>query len=267
MAELPEAVPLSRRCAGQGPSSGPALGLGLRMLHGILGARVAAETGYDWLFLDLEHGASDFRTLSETMLAALSVGLAPVVRVPGHDPADANRVLTNGALGVIFPHVDTAAQAAHCAAACRFAPEGSRGVPAFFPQLGLNKPPLAEATARLNRLTDVIVMIESAEAVANAPAIAATPGVDMLFVGASDLTVEMGRPGDYRDPTVQAALRRVAGACAAHGKIAGIGGVGDATLLAELGGLGYRFVLAGNDLDLFLPAARARVTALRPAAT
>lgn len=260
MAEPAEAVPLSRRCA----ERSPVLGLGLRVMQGILGARAAAETGYDWVFLDLEHGASDFRSLGETMLAVLAVGLAPVVRVPNHEAALAARVLTNGALGVIFPHVDTADQAANCAAACRFAPDGHRGVPAFFPQLGLGKVPLAEATARLNRVTDVIVMIESAEAVANAAAIAATPGVDGLFVGASDLTVEMGRPGGYRDAEVQAALRRVAEACATHGKRAGIGGIGDAALLGALVAEGYDFVLAGNDLDLFLPAARARAAALRP---
>jgi 2-keto-3-deoxy-L-rhamnonate aldolase RhmA len=234
------------------------------MLHGILGARAAAETGYDWIFLDLEHGSADFRTLCETMLAALAVGLAPVVRVPNHDPALAARVLTNGALGVIFPHVDTPQQAAACAAASRFAPEGHRGVPAFFPQLGLVKRPLADVTGRMNRLTDVIVMIESAQAVANAPAIAAVPGVDALFVGASDLTVEMGKPGEYRDPAVRAALARVARACAASGKQAGIGGIADAALLADLAAEGYGFMLAGNDLDIFLPAARARAEALRP---
>lgn len=256
-----DAPSLSRLCRARPP----ALGLGLRATAGTLGARLAAESGHDWLFLDLEHGAFAFDRLCETMLAALTVGVAPVVRVGSHDPAIANRVLTNGATAVIFPHVDTPEQAAACAAACRFAPQGIRGVPAFFPQLGLAKPPLAEATAQLNAMTDVVVMIEGREAVANAEAIAATDGVDMLFVGASDLTVEMGRPGAYRDPEVQAALAQVAAAAQAAGKLAGFGGIGDAALAQELCAQGYACVLAGNDLDLLLPAARARAAALRPA--
>ncbi|UCE31788.1 MAG: aldolase [Burkholderiales bacterium] len=234
------------------------LGLSLRMGLAPYAARVARTCGFDWVFIDLEHGPMSFETASDMALAALEAGITPVVRVAGHEPFHANRALTNGAVGVIFPHVDTAEQAQACARAARFAPVGIRGVPAVFPQLGFDKPPLAEATRRLNALTTVIVMIESAEAVANADAIAAVEGVDMLFVGASDLSVEMEQPGAYRAPAVRDALDRVAEAARRHGKFAGLGGIGDAALLAELVGQGYRFLLAGNDLDLFMKAARER---------
>jgi 4-hydroxy-2-oxoheptanedioate aldolase len=252
-------VSLSRLCI----SSPPALGLGLRIMSGALGARAAAAAGFDWLFLDLEHGQFSFDRLCETMLAAHVVGLVPVVRMGSLDPAFANRVLTNGATALIFPHVDTPSQAATCAAACRFAPQGIRGVPAFFPQLGFVKPELGDATRRLNDMTNVVVMIESAEAVANAEAIAATEGVDMLFVGASDLTVQFGRPGVYLDSDVQAALTRVADACAAHSKLAGFGGIWDPEIVRDLCARGFSCVLAGNDLDLLVPAARARSSSLR----
>jgi 2-keto-3-deoxy-L-rhamnonate aldolase RhmA len=240
-----------------------ALGLGLRQMGGGEIARIALDCGYDWLFIDLEHGPMSFRTVSQIMLAALEAGIAPVVRVGGHEAFHANRVLTNGAVGVIFPHVDTAEQAAACAATCRFAPRGIRGVPAFFPQMGYVKPSLKDAVPYLNDLTKVIVMIESAEAVGNVDAIAATEGVDVLFVGASDLTVELGVPGQYRDPRVLASLDRIAEACARHGKVAGIGGIADRALLGELVAKGFRFILAGNDLDIFMPAAKARANELR----
>ncbi|MEZ5653097.1 MAG: aldolase/citrate lyase family protein [Burkholderiaceae bacterium] len=235
-----------------------ALGLSVRLAGAPGIASIAADCGFDWLFIDLEHGPMAFDTAAATALAALAAGITPVVRVAGHEAFHANRALTNGALGLIFPHVDDAAQALACSRSARFAPQGSRGVPAVFPQLGWRKPPLAEATARLNALTSVIVMIESAAAVQAAEAIAAVPGVDALFVGASDLSVEMGHPGDYRAPAVREALSHVADAAARHGCHAGLGGVGDAGLLGELVREGYRLLLAGNDLDLFMSAARER---------
>jgi 2-keto-3-deoxy-L-rhamnonate aldolase RhmA len=239
------------------------LGLSLRIGRGLEAVAAAKAAGFDWLFLDLEHGPQSFDQFSQMALGALAMGIAPFVRVGGHEPFHANRALTNGALGVFFPHVDTAEEAAACAAAARFGPEGIRGVPAIFPHVGYQKPPLAEAAPRLNALTTVIAMIESGRAVANADAIAATPGVDILFIGASDLTVERGKPGAYTDPEIRAAFDTVAAACARHGKVAGFGGVADAALTADLLAGGYRFMLAGNDFDLLVAGARARIGALR----
>ncbi len=242
---------------------GIALGLGQRAMREELFPLVARECGYDWLFIDLEHGPLSYAQASAAMLGALQIGMTPVVRVGGHEAFHAYRALTNGAVGIIFPHVESANDAAICAAHCRFAPQGDRGVPAFFPQIGLTKPPLAEATATINAMTRVVVMLESAQAVSQADAIAAVDGVDILFVGAADLTVELGLPGDYRNPDVLAALDAIAAACARHGKIAGIGGIKDEGLLRDLVGKGFRFILAGNDLDLFIPAGKARVEGLR----
>lgn len=255
---------LPRNAVMQGIAAGRlSLGLSLRIGRGLEAVAAAKAAGFDWLFLDLEHGPQSFDQFSQMALGALSMGIAPFVRVGGHESFHANRALTNGALGVFFPHVDTAGQAAACAAAARFGPEGIRGVPAIFPHLGFEKPPLAEAAPRMNALTTVIAMIESGEAIANADAIAATPGVDILFIGASDLTVERGKPGAYTDPEIRDAFTAVAEACARHGKVAGFGGVGDPAVTAQLFAQGYRFMLAGNDLDLFLAGAKARVASLR----
>lgn len=242
---------------------GIALGLGQRAIRAELFAQVARDCGYDWLFIDLEHGPLSFAEASAIMLGALQIGMTPIVRVGGHEAFHAYRALTNGAAGIIFPHVENADDAARCAAHCRFAPQGDRGVPAFFPQLGLSKPPLDEAIVAINAMTRVVVMLESADAVSRADDIAAVDGIDVLFVGASDLTVELGLPGDYRNPAVIDALDRIAAACARHGKVAGIGGIKDEALLRELIGKGFRFILAGNDLDLFMPAGKARVAGLR----
>ncbi|MGE0311518.1 MAG: HpcH/HpaI aldolase/citrate lyase family protein [Lautropia sp.] len=240
-----------------------ALGLSVRLAHAPNVAAIARTCGYHWLFIDLEHGPMAFDTACAVATAALEAGVTPVFRVPGHDPADANRALTNGALGIIYPHVDTPQQALACARTARFAPAGIRGVPAIFPQMGYDKPRLADAIRVLNAETSVIVMIESREAVENADRIAAQPGVDALFVGASDLSVEMGVPGEYRDPALREALSHVADCALRHGRIAGLGGIGDDEVLAALVGQGYRMLLAGNDLDFFMRAATQRAAALR----
>ncbi len=239
-----------------------ALGLSVRLAHAPNIATIARTCGYHWLFIDLEHGPMAFDTASAVAVAALEAGITPVFRVPGHQASDANRALTNGALGIIYPHVDTPEQARACARTARFAPSGIRGVPAVFPHLGYDKPALADAIAALNAATSVIVMIESREAVENADRIAAQPGVDALFVGASDLSVEMGVPGDYRDPGLQQALAHVADCARRHGRIAGLGGIGDDAVLADLVGKGYTMLLAGNDLDLFMRAAKQRAAVL-----
>ncbi|MEZ5740139.1 MAG: aldolase/citrate lyase family protein [Burkholderiaceae bacterium] len=239
-----------------------ALGLSLRLATSPNVAQMAATCGFHWLFIDLEHGPMAYDTACMMMDAGLRAGVTPIVRVPGHDASDANRALTNGALGILYPHVDTADQALACARTARFAPDGIRGVPAVFPQLGFDKPSLADAVTTLNAITCVIVMIESAAAVHNAGKIAAQPGVDALFVGASDLSVEMGRPGDYQAPAMREALDHVAAAARAQGRFAGLGGIGDLALLGRLVESGYQMLLAGNDLDFFMQGARARAGAL-----
>lgn len=243
-------------------SGAPCLGMSLRLARTTDMPAIARDAGYNWLFLDLEHGTMSFDTLSQMALAAIEAGVFPLVRVPGHDAAPINRALSNGAMGVIAPHVDTPEQAALIARASRFAPLGERSVPGAFPALGYAPRAFDEAAAILNRETMVVVMIESERAIANADAIAAVDGVDCLFVGCSDLTFELGIPAQYDHPRMRESLETVATAARAHGKTAGFGGVADDALAAEYLGLGLNLVLAGNDLALTLRGARARATAL-----
>ena len=240
----------------------PCLGMSLRLARTTDMPAIARDAGYNWLFLDLEHGTMSFDTLSQMALAAIEAGICPLVRVPGHDAAPINRALSNGAMGVIAPHVDTPEQAAAIARASRFAPIGERAVPGAFPALGYEPRTFDEAAAILNRETIVVVMIESELAIANADAIAAVEGVDCLFVGCSDLTFELGIPAQYDHPLMLESLEAVAAAAHKHGKAAGFGGVGDDALAAKYLGLGLNLVLAGNDLALVLRGARARAAAL-----
>ncbi|MGG5819724.1 HpcH/HpaI aldolase family protein [Falsiroseomonas sp. HW251] len=242
---------------------GLALGFGVHHLRGGAVGMIAAATGYDWLFTDMEHGAMGVEQASQICIAALSQGITPLVRVCRDALHEGTRCLDNGAMGIVVPHVNTADDARAVAAAYRFPPFGrrSRGAPPFAHRL--QAVGHAEAQAEMNREILVICMIETPEAVENAEEIAREPGVDILFFGTSDLTAMMGIPGEVGHPQVRLAYERVGAACARHGKVMGMGGVYDETAAAEYIRLGARFVLGGGDHGFVMAAAGARAKFLR----
>ena len=124
--------------------------------------------------------------------------------------------------------------------------------------------PLGEINNRLNADTAVIVMLETAEGIDNAEAIAALPGIDVLLIGSGDLTTDYGIPGQVDHPRLREAYERVAAACRTHGKVLGVGGIRhNVALQGELIRLGARFVIAGTDVNYVLAGARQDTTALR----
>jgi 2-keto-3-deoxy-L-rhamnonate aldolase RhmA len=250
-------------CRARLDAGGLALGFGVHHLRGSATGMIAAATGFDWLFIDKEHGALGVDEAAQIAMAALSQGVTPIVRICKDALSDGTRCLDNGALGVVVPHVDTPDEAAAVAQAYRFPPLGTRswGGPPFAYGLGAVTP--AEAQRELNASILVACMIETPEAVANAEAIAATPGVDVLMFGTSDLTATMGIPGQIAHPDVRAAYARVGAACARHGKVMGMGGVYDEATAREYIGLGARFILAGSDHAFLMAAAGARARFLR----
>jgi 2-keto-3-deoxy-L-rhamnonate aldolase RhmA len=160
-----------------------------------------------------------------------------------------------------MPKVETAAQARLLAACCRFPPAGSRSMIARLPQDGFARLPAAELIAAANARTVVQALIESPLGVGNADAIAAVDGIDMLAIGANDLSAEMGRPGDTRHPAFREACAAVAEAARLHGKVAVIGGIGDHDQFAELLDLGFApLIFAGIDTDIIVDGLATRCT-------
>jgi 2-keto-3-deoxy-L-rhamnonate aldolase RhmA len=196
-------------------------------------------------------------------VAALDAGIAPLVRVPMGPTTMGTRCLDGGALGIVMPHVDTPEEARAIADAYRYPPVGHRSIVGGLPQVAYASLPIGEAAATINAATLVAVMIETPKAVANADAIAAVPGIDMLLMGCSDLTLEMGIPGQFEDPRLVAAIETVVAACRRHGRIPAIGGIYAEALLARYLKLGMQAALAGNDLPLLLGAATQRAKAMR----
>ena len=223
-------------------------------------AELMAAAGYDWALIDLEHGGGDERDALVQMQALAIRRCITFVRVESTARQRVHRVLDFGAHGIMFPRIDTAEEAKAAVAAMRYPPAGVRGV-AFSNRAcgyGSNFRPYMEGSASL--LT--IVQIESPTAVENAEAIAAVEGVDVLFVGPSDLSHSMGILGSFEHPDFVSAVRRTAQAALSRGKHCGI-------LLPSPGDfkryfdLGYRFLAAGSDAVLLNNAARSLVQSLR----
>ncbi len=239
------------------------LGLGVHHLRTAAVPQLAAAIGFDWLFIDTEHGAFSIQEATQICLAALPTGITPIVRVCAGAIDEGTRALDNGAMGIVVPHVNTQAEARRIASAFRFPPVGHRswgGPPAIY---GFQPPSPAEAQVAINNEILVCAMIETPEAVANAREIAAVAGIDALLIGTSDLSAEMGVSGQLGHEKVQAAYAEVATACRAEKKFLGMGGVYDEQWAAHYIGLGARFVLGGGDHAFILSAGTARSRFLR----
>ena len=239
------------------------IGLVVRQARTAEIGRLLATCGYDWAFIDMEHNAMTVDTAVQIAVACQDAGVTPLVRVPGYEHYHATRVLDSGAMGIVFPHVDTAEQAEKLVSACKYPPQGRRSVAGNMAQLNYAPMPLAEATELINRETLVVMMIESPTAVANAEAIAAVPGVDVVLTGTNDLCMELGIPGQLGHPDVKAAYRTIVDACRKHGKHAGMGGVYDEELAREYIAMGMRFIIAGSDQSMFMQAAGKRAAFFR----
>lgn len=235
---------------------GLAVGIGVRGMRGVEVARLMKTAGFDFLFIDLEHGATSVETTYSIAVAALDAGIAPLVRVPHGELALGTRCLDAGALGIVIPHVDNADEARAMVQAFKFGPLGRRSIAGGYPQFGFAPVAAGDVVTALNDATLVVAMIETPRAVESAEQIAAVPGIDVLLMGTNDLCLEMGIPGKLDDERVVSAIDTVAAACRKHGKWAGLGGVYNRELMKRYIGRGMRFVLAGNDISLLLAAAQ-----------
>ncbi len=239
------------------------LGIGLRQARTVDIAAAMASCGFDWLFIDLEHGTMPLDTAVQISLAALTAGITPVVRVPSRQYALATRALDGGALGIVMPHVDSAEEARSVVGHLKYPPLGHRSMAGAMALFGFRAVPTGEAAKTMNDESLIVVMLETPQAIAEAEAIAAVEGVDVLLVGTNDLMMEMGLPGQFAHAEVARAYERVIAACRKHDKWPGMGGVYSEELLAKYVGMGMRMIIAGNDFGLLMAGATQRAKFLR----
>lgn len=226
-------------------------------------AEICAGSGVDWLLIDSEHAPLSLPLIQDLLRAVAAYPATPVVRVASLDRVAITQYLDLGAANLVVPMVDTAEQAAAAVAATRYPPAGIRGVGSALSR-----------GARWNRVPDYLsradsdyvslfVQVESATAVANAAHIAATDGVDGVFIGPSDLAASMGLIGQQTHPQVLKAVYATMEAVKAAGKFVGVNAFDHAQAAAYLEA-GADFILVGADVTLLARGSEDLARRFRP---
>jgi len=225
------------------------LGIGSSLGSSIV-AEIIGSSGFDWIWIDLEHGIGGTEEMIVQLQAIERLPIASIVRVPWNETYLFKRVLDSGASGVMVPFVSDIDQAKTAVQAFRYPPQGTRGV-AKFTRAAKFGTEFNEYFKSANSNLSLVVQIENSVAVANADAIASVDGVDVLFVGPLDLSVGMGIPQEYDHPKFVQAIKDVAEACKRHGKAAGIL-VPGLSRINDYIKIGYTFFVVGSDGGLIV---------------
>lgn len=234
----------------------PVYSMTVRLVRTVDIAAIAYTAGFDSVYIDMEHSPFSLEAAGQICMACNQLGVTPLVRVPGLDPSFIARVMDAGAMGIIVPGVQSADEARTAVRAVKHAPWGERSLAGAAPQLHYRTLPPEQTIRELDQSSMVVAMIESRTGLDAAEAIAAVEGVDMLLVGANDLSVELGVAGQMDDPQVHEAFLHVIDVCRAHGKSVGIGGLGGRPdLIHQYLELGAGYVSTGNDISFLSSAA------------
>ncbi len=218
-----------------------------------LTAELAAAAGYDYVCVDLQHGLSDEATMVSMFQATQAAGAVPLARLAWNEPWLIMRALDLGAVGVILPLIDNAVEARRAVESCRYPPVGKRSYGPVRAELVMG----SSAPDELGGDALCFAMIETREGIENLDEIAATPGLDGLYIGPSDLSIALGLPpgrltgelGEDRKPLADA-IERVRQVCEANELIAGVHcGSGEAA--EHYAAQGFRLVTVGVDTSLF----------------
>jgi 4-hydroxy-2-oxoheptanedioate aldolase len=243
----------------------PKMGLFLNS-HSPTVAEQLAHSGYDWLLVDTQHGPMNHEQLSAMLCAISSGGAKSLVRVGGYDDrAGIQQALDLGADGVLVPYINTAEEAKQAVSCCRYPTAGTRSV--YFPQRSTHKAGLLGYVPHANKNVVVALQVETAACIQNMDAIAAVPGVDLLFLGQNDLCMSMGLfekyefPHMYTSPELQAATDKLIAAAKKNNVILGLFLFGTSRV-GEFLGKGFTLISIGNDLHHVLTQAGAHVAAL-----
>jgi len=237
--------------------------MGLALMYPVAGIIECMTTGWDWLWIDGQHGQHDYRSMLECVRVAEACGVSPIVRVPGHEYGLIGPVMDMKPAGIMVPMVNNVQEALAVVRAMRFPPVGERS----FGGRRVIDVGGRDYYKTANEDTVLIAQIETEEAINNAEAIAATEGVDVLFFSPDDIKLRMGIPmntsvADSEELT--AAMERVIKAAKNAGKMGGNVTPTPATIKMSTA-LGYSLLVGGGDVSFLREGAPAKLAALRGA--
>ncbi len=231
------------------------------MVPSSLAAEILAKGGFDWVLIDMQHGCMGYETAVEMIRAIDLAGISPIVRVPWNEAGMIGRMLDAGAMGIVAPMVNSAAEARRLVEACLYPPAGRRslGPVRVGARDGMGYVPGANARIA------VIPMIETVEALGVVEEIAAVPGVDALFVGPFDLSFSLGLPPGDNDgtPAFDAAIARISAAARACGIATAV--LSNPVVAPLRAAQGFRMISVITDSAALAAAAQASLAATRAA--
>ena len=193
------------------------LGTGFGQLRSQDVVRILADAGFQWAFIDTEHGGFDLETVQDVCRIAVLVGLCPVVRVAELQYSLVSRALDSGAQGIIFPRVESPELLERAISWTKFPPLGVRGYGLTPLQVEHARVTIPEIIEHVNANTMVVLQIETKRAVDMRGELLSVPGVDVVMIGPADLSVSLGVGGDFQNPLVVEAMEKIRDSCIQHG--------------------------------------------------
>jgi 2-dehydro-3-deoxyglucarate aldolase/4-hydroxy-2-oxoheptanedioate aldolase len=227
-------------------------------------ARTFAAAGFDYVFIDMEHGSFNLETVQDMIAAANTAGITPIVRVAELLYSLVARLLDSGAQGIILPRVEDPRLLAEALSWLRFPPQGKRGFGVNATMIGYESRTFPGIIEHQNRNTLAVVQFETTTAIERADELLSVAGMDIAMVGPADLSISLGIPGQMDNPLLISTVERLIEKCNQHGVVPGIQtrSVAAAKAWVERG---MRFVGAGAEHGLLLEKAREAVSQLRAA--
>jgi 4-hydroxy-2-oxoheptanedioate aldolase len=222
-------------------------------------AEIMAHAGFDWLCVDTQHGAIDFNSALPMLQAISTTDTCPIVRVGWNEPSVIMKYLDAGAMGIIVPMIETAADAEAAVKACRFPPAGQRSAGPYRAALWGG----SDYTSQANDEIALIVMIETPQALKNLDEIASVPGVDALYIGPSDLSqaLGLGLPYNIDNPAHNDAVRNIREAAVRAGKVPGVHTAGAVPTNRYIND-GFKFIHVLSDTQGLSEGIKAHVSAV-----
>jgi 2-keto-3-deoxy-L-rhamnonate aldolase RhmA len=215
-------------------------------------AAQAANLGFDFIWLEMEHAPLSLETVRNVVLATRGLPAVPLARPPTNELWTAKRLLDTGVLGIIFPFTRTPELARQAVAACRYPPAGLRGSGADFAQFRWPVPGGYYDFA--DNCVLVVAVVEDTSALEHMEEIAATPGIDVLFIGTSDLSFSLGLRGKQDHPKLEAAIAKIVAAAKKHGRALGRP-ARTAGHIKRFRRQGFQFFMTATDMDFMADGA------------